>query len=601
MKALATHMFVACVVLTSMAGKVTGQVRVSARIESSGDIYVGERFSYLVLLEGTDQPGEIDLKPLKQYDPQSTGTRKETSMRMIGPRTTTSVTTVMSYSLVAKRGGRIELPPVSVTIGGKTYNTNPVAVNVLQPGSTENLKIQVKLSEKRCYVGQPVLMSVELQILTRVKNGNFSVPVFGGEQFHIEDTAERQQAWAQTDLVINGVPVLLSERREVRNGVEMAVISFEKLLIPREPGRVEIAPVSFSADVAVGRARGGDFFFGPRYEYKRFMTSSKPIAIEVLPLPSEGRPAGFYGLVGPYTISTTAKPTKVSVGDPITLTVKVGGSRYLKPIQWPELERISEFASNFRIPSQKSSPVIEGGFKVFTQTIRASNDKVIAIPPIPLAFFDPDKGAYQVATSKPIELEVAPTKILTGNDLEGVVLGPVNREVEAIKKGLSANYEGSDVLRNQGFSPLAAVLSPGYAAIWSLPLVALVLSCLVKVVTHTSPEKAALKRRRSAFGRAVRQMKKAASVELERRHELLASSMKQYVGERFDRMAGSLTPDDCYELIVSATDDIQTADKYRETIASCEAARYASVEADVDAREIKRVIELVRRIEKKSK
>jgi hypothetical protein len=180
-------------------------------------------------------------------------------------------------------------------------------------------------------------------------------------------------------------------------------------------------------------------------------------------------------------------------------------------------------------------------------------------------------------------------------------LAPVNKEVEAIKKGLSANYEGFDVLRNQIFSVPEAAVSPGYAAIWALPLASLVLSLLIKLFGLRSPEKAALKRRRSAFGRAIRELKKVTAAQTERRGELLVSAMKQYVGERFDRVAGSLTADDCREVIIAATKDAETADKYSQTIANCEAARYALVEADVDKAQMKQVIELVRRIEKKSR
>jgi len=70
----------------------------------------------------------------------------------------------------------------------------------------------------------------------------------------------------------------------------------------------------------------------------------------------------FYGLVGRYMISASAAPTKVSVGDPITLTIKIG-AEYLKPVQWPELEQISELSENFKMPSQKSSPTIENGLR----------------------------------------------------------------------------------------------------------------------------------------------------------------------------------------------------------------------------------------------
>ena len=106
--------------------------------------------------------------------------------------------------------------------------------------------------------------------------------------------------------------------------------------------------------------------------------------------------------------------------------------------------------------------------------------------------------------------------------------------------------------------------------------------------------------------------------------------MKRYLAERFDKIAGSLTADDCHQVIAAATEDIETADKYKDIIAACEAARYASADAPtsvfpvaphscfrkkawgrrwgrrqkgvgVDAGQIKEVIELIRIIDRKSK
>ncbi len=77
--------------------------------------------------------------------------------------------------------------------------------------------------------------------------------------------------------------------------------------------------------------------------------------------------------------------------------------------------------------------------------------------------------------------------------------------------------------------------------------------------------------------------------------------MKQYVGQRFDRTAGSLTSHDCHGIILAATNDTQAADTYRDIIDHCESARYAAADADIDSAKIAEVIKLIRDIEKKSK
>jgi hypothetical protein len=610
MKSIIKYTLIIFALATAVPGNVYGQIRVFAQVDTSKDIYVGENFAYNIIIDGENKPGQVDLSGLAQYNPQSAGNRdvSQTSISIVNGKTTKQIIKryVMSFSLSAQQEGQMRLPSITVTLGGKTYQTNPVQLNILKPGMTDKLDFEVTLSEQQCYVGQPVILTVKFYISADIGDFQFNIPALSSDAFYIEDPDVSNQQVKQFRLS-TGMSAFVAQSRIIHKGKDSILLAFSKVLIPKNPGKMETGASSVSADVVVGRARSrdsvfGDFgFFGSRKQYKRFMVSSPSKTLTVLALPEEVKPAGFYGLVGRYTISASATPTRVNVGDPITLTIKIGGTKYLKPVQWPALEQIPELVTNFKIPSQKSSPTIQNGLKVFTQTIRANNDKITAIPPIPLAFFDADKGEYVIAKTEPINLEVEPTKILTNADVEGRDFVPVNKEVEAIKKGLSANYEGPDVLRNMSFSPLGAAVSPHYVFLWIVPLLGLISSSLIKLFMQTSPEKAALKRKRSAPGKALSQLKKITSAEPQQRQELLASIMKQYIGERFDRTAGSLTADDCCDVISSDTQDIQTAGKYRDIITECEAARYAAIDANVDATQIKEVMSLVRSIEKKSK
>jgi hypothetical protein len=603
--------FITFAFLGLWTGSITAQVRVFAQVEKSADIYVGEKFGYHIIIDGENKPGQVDLTPLAEHNPQSAGNRdiSQTSISIINGETTKKIIKqyIMSYSLTANQAGRINLPPVTVTIDGKNYQTNSVEVNILQPGTTDQLDLEVALSEQKCYVGQPIIMTIKFYVSTDIGDFQFNIPAFTNDAFYLEEPDISNPQAKEYDLG-NGITVLASQYRTNHKGKDSILLSFSKVLIPKYSGEIEIQPTSVSADVVVGRARSRDpfadngffgDFFGAQKEYKRFMVSSSPLKLTVLPLPEQGKPSGFYGLVGRYTITASAAPTKVNVGDPVTLTIKIGGSKYLKPVQWPALEQLSELAQNFKIPSEKATPTIENDCKVFTQTIRPNNDKITEIPPIPLAYFDAEKGAYAVAKTEPIKLDVAPSKVLTNADLEGRDFTPVNKEVESIKKGLSANYEGLDALTNQTFSSLSAAVSPGYAVIWACPLALVVVSAAIKLSTHTTAEKIAAKRKRSAAGKAISQLKKISSTDTRRRHELLALVMKQYVGDRFDKTAGSLTGEDCCEVIIGATQDGLIADRYKKIVADCEAAHYTSAEKSIDTAQIKEVVKLIQSIEKK--
>jgi len=598
--------------LSLFSARATGQVRVVAQVDTSEDIYVGQSFRYLIIIDGDNKAGQVDLSPLAQYNPQNTGNQdvSQISTTIINNKLSrkTIKRYVMSYSLTVNRPGQTKLPPVTVTLDSKQYQTNPIQVNILKPGTTDKLDFEVVLSEQKCYVGQPVIITVKFYVSPSADVGEFqfNLPALTSDSFYIEEP-EISDPQAKLFRLHSGVTAYVSQRTVQHKGKNFILVSFNKVLIPKYPGQISIGTSSVSAALAVGRVRSRDpffdnfDFFSSQKKYQRFAVNSQPLQLTVLPLPEQGKPDGFYGLVGRYTIEASAAPTKVSVGDPITLTIKIGGSRYLKPVQWPELEQVAELALNFKIPSQKASPTIQDNMKVFTQTIRANNDKINQVPSIPLSFFDVDKGTYVVAKTSPIELEVAPTKILTNADLEGISPAYVNRQVEAIKKGISANYEGPDVLINQTFSPLAAMVSPGYIVVWSVPLVVLITSFLVKLFTQANPERLHTKRRRRAASKAVKQLKKISDLSQKEQQELLVSTMKQYIGERFDKIAGSLTADDCYQIVASVAGDSRTAGQYRDAIAQCEASRYASTQASNDSVQASEVIKLIHIIEKNSK
>ncbi|MCD6394825.1 MAG: BatD family protein [Planctomycetes bacterium] len=381
---------------------------------------------------------------------------------------------------------------------------------------------------------------------------------------------------------------------------------FNKVLIPKQSGSIEIKPAAISADIAVGSSRRRrnsffDDFFAARRQYKRFVARSKPAILEVLPVPTEGKPADFYGLVGQYTIEASATPTEVNVGDPITLKIKVSGSKYLKPVQMPDLTAITAIAENFKVSDEQASPVIENGFKVFTQTIRARNDKIAEIPPIGLSYFDAPKGRYATVKTRPVKLKVAPTRIVTKADIEGSDFTGFGKSVELVRMGISAHFEGLEALQDEYFSPVAALVSPGYAMLWGAPLGILILNALAKLFTHSTPEKIAARRRRSAFRNACKAARKSAKHPGPEAAQLLAAAMKQYAADRFGRLAKSLTAADCNDVIVDATSDSDTASDYRIVMESCEASTYSPTEVKYEPALVRKVIAMMRTIEKGTK
>jgi hypothetical protein len=195
MSKLTKYVFAVLIFTGLWAGQATARVQVFAQIESSEDIYVGQSFSYHIIIDGENKAGQVDITPLAKYNPQSTGNRdlSQTSISIINGRRTDNIIKryIMSYSLTADRPGKISLPPVTVTIDGTRYKTNPVEVNILKPGTTDQLELEVTLSEKQCYVGQPIIMTVKFYRFSNIRDYQFNLPALQNDAFYIEEPREK--------------------------------------------------------------------------------------------------------------------------------------------------------------------------------------------------------------------------------------------------------------------------------------------------------------------------------------------------------------------------------------------------------------------------
>lgn len=422
--------------------------------------------------------------------------------------------------------------------------------------------------------------------------------------FIIEDIESLTKNETQTVLPVNGREEDVYQDQVSHDGVNCVRVRLIKVLIPQTGGTIDLKSASVTVDLAVGqKSRSRDRFFGdvfgPQYEYQRFGVQSEPLQLNVKELPQEGQPGDFYGLVGNYTISADATPKEVNVGDPITLTIRIGGSQYLKTVKWPDLEKVSEMAASFKIPSERSDGEIQNGAKVFTQTIRPNHENVTEIPPIPLSFFDADAGHYKTVMTKPIPLEVSPTRIVTGSDVESHQFSSTRRQIKAIAEGLSANYTSSDALVNQRFSPLTAMTSPSFIGLYAIPMAALIISLVSRYVFADSLQRRAANKRRKAHSLTVKQIHHA--VGHEKPSQQVLTALKQYVADKFGKSAGALTAQDCGDVILEYTRDAQLADLYRDIMEQTEASEYSPMAFQLTDEKQKEILELLAAIEKKVK
>ena len=583
------NIFFVLICMVSPAGAARGEsIRVYAAAQR--EIYLSEPFEYQIIIEGYYQEGKVDLSPLDQWAPVYRGGSQSRSI--INGRQSSKFK--MSYQLTARNEGRVVLPVVSVEIEGRNYKTNSVTIDVIKPGQTDRLGLEMKLSASDCYVNQPITMTINWYIVGNtndVKDYNFDIPILqDDENFIIED-----------------VDIPATQKNGTYKGHQATMVTFGKVLIPKRARTIEVAKPSVTCKLAVrSRQRQrqrdiwNDFFdsdpFGRGRQYKRFTTFAEGAVLNVKPLPDKGRPSDFNGLVGRYSISASATPTKVNVGDPITLTISITGE-LLKRVEMPDLAAIVGFSDNFSIPTEQSLPKVTERRKVFTQTIRAGNDKLKEIPAIPLSFFDVDKGQYVSVSSDPIPLEVAPTMVVTAAQAQGWDINEQSTQIEAVHRGIRANiYDQRKLLEHTVFSPLAALTAACYIALWCGSFVIFLAAGITRYSRHDSPARRRTRRQAAACRNAVSELGRLSTDDASNAKEQIAEILRRYVGDRFDRTAQSLTARDCRQILVEQHMDSQLVEYFCKTLEYCEHSQFAGAHAesqDINPRDLIRQIRML--------
>ena len=558
-------------------------------------VYAGESFVYRVIVEGATPQVQPQLPALDAFEVAYEGGQDVSSHSISivnGRRTETIIEQYyFQYRLTALSPGQYTIPAATLTIDGRTYRTQPVAITVVQPTEHQDFKLRLELEKEQVYVGEPVRLQLIWYLRQNVRGFALSVPLSGA--FAAGDPAApadaRQGLVSGEYLAVDflGSEVLARRGQGALNGEQFTTLTLEKVLIPQETGQFRIGPASVELNVVAGqtpsRSIFDDFFSGSsflrnspfsRAVTRKLVVPSNELNLKVLPLP-EPRPPSFAGLVGAYSIETAATPTEVNVGDPITLTIRIRGPEPLDNIPTPALHTQQSLVEDFKVSDEPAAPVVQVGSAVFTQTIRALNDRVNAIPPLDLSFFDVDEGMYRTVQSAPIPLVVRATREVTAADAVGGGNGAsAATEVETRVEGIGHNYEDSGVLTDQGVGLPDRLRHPAWLAALLGPMAIYLGLAAVQVARRRSGADTADRRRRRALREARRELR-AASDDTSTEATRTSRAVHGYLAATFDVPAAGLTPADAERLLRAR--GVPQATAVRELLERCDAARFAGL------------------------
>jgi hypothetical protein len=256
------------------------------------------------------------------------------------------------------------------------------------------------------------------------------------------------------------------------------VYSLEATTWPVTTGTLELDPISIIVEypISLAQKRRSGFFGGDSLVIDQSSLVSAQAnlpTIRVLTPPLQNQPDWYTGAVGTFDFRIVAQPTRVNVGEPISITMRVtdisSGPVNVDYLSAPALDRLPALTSSFKVPDKPLGGTVQGRTKTFTQTIRPRKAGITEIPPLPMSSYDPNSGEYVTVWTKAIPITVDTVATVSASDVVGGT--PQNNLPEMQQRadvdgGILANYVGNELLESQTttFTPalLATVALPPF-------------------------------------------------------------------------------------------------------------------------------------------
>lgn len=515
-----------------------------------------------------------------------------TSMQIINGQVSRSEEFNYTYTLQASSEGTFTIPPAAVTVDGKSYQSNPVTITVVKgsqqaaPGnsggnskqqtgeiSTKDLYVTASASKSNPYQGEQVIITY--RIYTRI-------PI---SQYSITRLPSMAGFWSQ-DLIKDNDK--LNQTRETINGSEYVVAEIKKdAVFAQKSGKLVVEPLELDVVAQIQRkaARNrpndpffdnffNDSFFGNTLQNVKKTLKSNALTINVVPLPSTGKPHEFSGAVGDFKISASVDQTSMKTNDAASLKFTITGKGNIKLVEKP----VIDFPSDFEIYDPRITDNIQttatgiSGSRTFEFLMIPRNPGDFTIKPIEFAWFDTGSGTYRKARTEAFKIHV----VKGAGDAE-FISGNTNKE--------DIRYIGSDIRFIKTGDPELRPIdtfffnSRGFWLWLILPPVLFVIFLIVLRKELKRRSNIALVRNKKATRVARKRLKKA---EHHLKHHQaepfwteVSNALWGYLSDKFNIPLSTLSMDSVNHALAGKNVRQELVQRFIETLNDCEFARFA--------------------------
>jgi hypothetical protein len=370
-----------------------------------------------------------------------------------GPSTTTEQNTIngetsqyisLSYVLLAKKTGAIKIPPATALIDGHTFKSNAINIEISKNKSTgssqnssgptsmqsmlsgvdpfyepqaqttfsdyilrkgeniqkkvnDNMQLRLQISKSSCYVGEALLATYKLYTRLKSESNLAKNPSFSG--FSVIEILQQNDASSFTIEKLDGKSYNVYIIRKAQ-------------LFPLQPGSIEVESATLDNKISFVKydgINGNNYNIDPNSLITETVAlSTKPTIINVKPLPEAGKPEGFKGAVGNFTIDAVMQKDSFTTDETAKLFVTITGEGNMHLLTLPEIK----WPSNFEVFDTKISDNTDNktvpisGSKTFEIIFSVDKEGSYIIPSINFSYFDPIAKNYKTNSTKSISFNI---------------------------------------------------------------------------------------------------------------------------------------------------------------------------------------------------
>jgi tetratricopeptide (TPR) repeat protein len=512
-------------------------------------------------------------------------------IQYVGPSSQVSIvngriSASISHRLVvsASKPGRYEIGPIHVEVEGAVHDAGSVSLEVAAAGAPsvageptnapDDITLSMTTAETNVFLHQRVPIRVTLR-MRNVRVDDLQYPEIATEGVAVGGFAEPRQ-----------------RRERGASGTIEHVVEFDTTITPLKQGEITVGPATLRMSRAVPSRRPGLFgggFFGE--ELRPVEIFADPLTLAVSPLPLEGRPAGFSGAVGTFTMETRIEPLELAVGDPVTVTTSIRGDGSLDGIEPPAIAGDDAL----RVYPVQAGRKSAGDARSFEQVVIPTRPGSLTLTGPSFSYFDPKAKTYRTLAGR-----VANLSVLTSDraDASPQFYGPDGTPDAASRPALGRDL----VFIKDVPGRLRPIDARGYRswAFWSAQAVPLVLWMGVTAYDRRRRRLSGDTRyaRFTRAGRHARAELARAREAFARRdtgaaHDAAATAIRDYLAAKLDIAPGAVP-----ELAPQTLASLGVADRVIADVtrffAACEQSRFAPREAS--SAEIETTLEIAERI-----